>query len=479
MPNLSKLRVFIKLLALFVTLVSATPSLGRVQSHDAYLRENTSDSLLKKAEIPQSIRQVAQASSIRIQDDQASSQKQWKNHIRSISSDRDGLDSAQLRRISKKETAFTDSLIFVSKRYQETLNRYLEAALNQSSKESLDHFQAICKEQVSKHREELDKKMPALQDSLYTFTVLQYVGQLENDLLTSDKKFTPSDEVKALLVAATDKPEWSFTTSYSSRAVWQGLDQNDGKGSYSISAGYDHPSGFSATVSLLGLVGQQSVFDRTTLSASYQTELFKKLSVTGSYARYFYNDDSPELSASITDELSLITVYENPVLTPAVSVSYAFAGAGNDVFASLAIDHGFWIDNVFGGVMQIDPTVRADYALLESVTNQYALKISKLIGTRLSGKTLSSVSTSSSAFAITNYDFSLPVTYRYGCLELTPEITYTIPVNTSRFTNELNLVLDIKRRSGAGSEIIKRFQKAVEVNGSPIFYFSMSLSLIF
>ncbi|NTV46746.1 MAG: hypothetical protein HGB11_09590, partial [Chlorobiales bacterium] len=396
MLNQKKLGLFIALIAIFVMAFSIPSSYGSERSYYSYPKKSISDSLQKDIESPQTIQRVAQVTSSRIEEEQANKQKLWIEFKQSLSLDKEGLDSLRLTLISEKEAALTDTLAFISKRYQQTLVRHLESALAPSSTEPLNRFQAACQGLLSKHSEELDKKIPALQDSLYTFTVMLHVRQLEDSLLATDRKFSPSDNMKWLLSSVmAARPEWSFTTSYSTRTVWQGLDQNDGEGSYSITAGYDHATGISASVSFMGLVGQEIVFDRTALMLAYQTEFFKKLSVTGSYSRYFYSDDSPQLTSSITDELSLLAAYVNPILTPAISVSYAFAGDGNDVFASLAVDHSFWFDDFFGCVLQIDPTIRADYGTLESVINQYALKINRVIGTRLSKDALSSASSSS------------------------------------------------------------------------------------
>ncbi|NTV45301.1 MAG: hypothetical protein HGB11_01965 [Chlorobiales bacterium] len=460
-----------KLAAVFVLILAGTfSSYCNAQGGHHLFNNPSADSLLVASEKRKAVDSLAGDATAQIKAGHTKKMSQWGEFRQSLYQDKEMLDSAQRRRFTEKETALTDSLNSVSAHFQHALNQRLAASLHEYSDETVTRFQAYCLNTVDKHEKALSQTMQTFQDSLYTFAVTLHVQQLESQMVDADKRFSLSDKFAGMFgPRVKPSPQWSFSTCYSTRTVWQGLDQNDEKGSYSITAGYSHPIGISASISLTGLVGQEIVFDQTTLALAYQIELFDRFSVTAGYSHYIYNNDSPQLTSSITDDVSLLAIYDNPILTPQASLTYAFA-ADNDIFASLQVSHSFWISNVFGGVMLIEPAISANFGTLESVSREFEIKLKRMAGEPSSRVMISSSSSSSSAFLITNYDVILPFSITFGSLTLAPELICTIPVNTERVTNSLNLVRD----NG-----VKKISKTLTPDEDPLFYFSISVSLSF
>lgn len=447
---------------LVLAFISFFPSQSNGQ-HKPYLSNKLpSDSLLSAQR--KAMTHLAHEASVQIAGIQKEKMGQWFEFQQSLYQDNEKLDSAHSKLLAEKKSALTDSLYTVSSSFQQSLNHHLEDALADTSGDALKRFQAYCLGVTGKYDGAVSQKTRLLQDSLYTYAVMLHVRQLENQVVDANDPVSLSGDLVEMYGTGEKHPsQWNFSTSYSTRTVWQGLDQNDGKGSYSLTAGYFHPVGISASISLMGLVGEEIMFDRTALSLAYQAELFKGVSVVAGYSHYFYNSDSPQLTSSISDEVSLLAIYDNPVLTPQVSLTYAFSD-DNDVFAAIQVSHGFWINNVFGGVLLIEPAVIANFGTLQSISREYQVKMKRLAG----GYSVSSSSSSSSEFSITNWDFVFPIAFSSGILTLTPEIVFTIPVNTERITNSVEFVR---------VNNVKKISRTLTPDDSPIVYFLISLSV--
>lgn len=257
----------------------------------------------------------------------------------------------------------------------------------------------------------------ALQDSLSAFVESLFIAQSDKrSLLTSDYK-----EILNRAVFA-EEPTHQFDVGFSfqSRSVWRGIEQNNGQGSYGFSATYQHRLGFFGSLQGLGLQGQGKRIDQFTFNFGFQRQWSENFTTSIAYSRYRYDDSSAQVRSSINSDLSLWLSYDTPFFTPSISLGWLFADENTDFICSWEVSRGFSFPSFLSGELLLLPGISAEYGTLTSTQIR--------VGRNRAGQIRNDISTSS-AFVITNYNFSFTAIYSLHGFSIIPELIYTIPIN--------------------------------------------------
>lgn len=112
------------------------------------------------------------------------------------------------------------------------------------------------------------------------------------------------------------------------------------------SLSYSHRSGFSAGLGA-NLVKESKKFSVDNISANlgYSKTFFEQLSLGASYA-YGHYFSSAQIASTESNTASLSGSWSNSILTPSLSVSYAF-GQASDFLYNAGLSHDFSFDGVF------------------------------------------------------------------------------------------------------------------------------------
>lgn len=253
---------------------------------------------------------------------------------------------------------------------------------------------------------------------------------------------------------------FSVRSGYQSRSAWRGIDQNPNGGAYSFSATYQHRSGVFVSASLVGLEGQAQVFDQLTLSAGLDWEVFDDLLTSAAFSRYWFSDASAQARSSIQSDLSLWVSYSNPVVTPALTLVWAFGDSSADFFCSWELSRAFSLPPLFSGRTLLVPSVSGEYGTI-SLVRAFATR------SRRNPNPQTRVETSS-PFVLTNYNVSLAAFLSFESFSLVSEFVFVVPVNASSFTFTVS-----------GPNLSRPVSRSIQQGGKSFGYVSMSASWAF
>jgi hypothetical protein len=302
------------------------------------------------------------------------------------------------------------------------LEKTIQAQPLSKAKEAAQAFIKTAKEDFATFTETFSDSSNTLRDSIYSYAEAQLGSQTDAVQDAKDSTAAASEAV-----SAPDRTS-SFTvgTTYSSRSVWQGIDQNNGNAVLTPALIYKHWTGISASLSSSRLDGQAIPWGQTTLGLGYDLDVTDHFAIAFGVDHYIYADSSLPKS-TIKNDVSLTLTYETSILTPALNATYGFAKPKGNPSLSLQASHSFDVEKFLGGSLSVEPTVLGNAGTLNGITfKSQKVKLAN-------GKTvIRKVALANSKFNITDYDLSLPVTYSIGIFTLVPEPVYAIPVNDAK-----------------------------------------------
>ncbi len=261
-----------------------------------------------------------------------------------------------------------------------------------------------------------------------------------------------------LLEKTTPTHRFSFSTAYQSRSVWRGIEQNSGKGTYSLSGLYQHWSGVFLSASVLGLQGQPHLIDQASASLGLDYQPFDNLLVSLAYTRYHYSDSSVQVRSTIHSDLTLWLSFQTEWLTPSVTLIWAIGENTNDFFCAWEISRAFFIGQFSSGRFILLPSISAEYGTISIIR-----ALTRRTGRNSEPQTRIE---RSSPFVLTNYTFSLSLLYRIGNISIAPEFLFVVPINVSSLT--LTAV-------GSGN-FSRPITRTFEQGGKSFGYFSVQVS---
>lgn len=241
----------------------------------------------------------------------------------------------------------------------------------------------------------------------------------------------------------------NFSLTYSSQAIWYGIQQNVfarnetdvvSSGVLSLSGTYTHPIGVWGGLEVVGLFGQSPFLDQLTLSLGIEQTIFDRLTIGAQYSRYFYSANSVQFSAFISDNLGLYLTFVNPIVTPSVNVNYGFAQGRNVLFLTLSGSHTFTVEPFFGGVLFISPSAYLDFGSLVRYTLQVERQAQLPQRSLLRGRRMPEFAlqrTASYTFMPLNATLTVSLSYALGNFSLSPALSLALPLNTPNYTLEL------------------------------------------
>ncbi len=362
-----------------------------------------------------------------------------------------------------KLTSVADMFLKRQSRALDSAKKAFQSQPFSKIKEPAAEFLESEQELLDTFKSELSDMSDVFSDSLYDVAEAMLLAKTED----IDPALLNAEKSNAIAASLADEipddapfPQWSISTTYQGRAYWRGIDQNDQNASSYTDITYTHPIGLYASVGVTGLFGQSNFFDQLTLSAGYQKAIAEKLTVVLSYSRYFYDQNSVQVRSAYTDNLGATVSYITPIVTPSISFNYLFASGGGDAFLSFLLTRSFFIDDVLGGTISIDPSASLDFGTLQSITQR-----ATVIQQRNQPPRVQPTARIDSRFVITNYNLSLGVSYLVGIFAFTPELSLTVPVNVSTVT-----IVNPLRPSQTRTE---------RVETPPAFFLTISASVMF
>lgn len=321
-------------------------------------------------------------------------------------------------------------------RITSSLDAALGACLNRERKfvqqevqtfnDALRHTSPTIRDSVLSHARSIYfKRQRLLADTILTIqdslsrAIEMFVVRL-SDRQTS----SPTFDYKSLLaqLAESQVPTHSFDIgfSYQSQSVWRGIDQNNGKGAYSLVATYRHQIGAFVLGQVLGMQGRSPSIDQVSLGVGFERELFDRFLASLSYTRYFYSDSSVQVRSSINSDVGLRISYTLPWITSSATLIWAIGGDNDDLICSWELSQPFAFRNFLSGDLLLIPSLSAEYGTVSSV---------KAVARRLRNGRITRSVAESSPFVLTNYNFSLSAIYTYQMFSFIPELIYSIPIN--------------------------------------------------
>ncbi len=382
----------------------------------------------------------------------------WKDLRNDILLDTSLLSRAEIETILRVSSSLDAALNACLKRERERVQQEAQTfndAMKQRSPAAQDSA-------LSQARSVFFKRQRALADTIL-WSQDSLSRAIETFFLSASDRRTSSatPDYKSLLeqFSNVQRSPHSFDAgfSYQSQSVWRGIDQNDGKGAYSLVATYRHQIGAFVLAQALGMQGRSPFIDQFSLGVGFERELFDDFIASLSYTRYFYSDSSIQVRSSINSDVGLRFSYSLPWMTSSTTFIWAIGDAQNDFICSWELSQPFAFQNFLGGDLLLVPSVSAEYGTVSSV---------RAVARRLrNGRIVRNVS-ESSPFVLTNYNVSLSAIYAFGALSFIPELIYAIPINVPSLSiTRMNLT-----PSGSVTNVFNQ-------QASAFFYFSTSLYL--
>jgi hypothetical protein len=173
-------------------------------------------------------------------------------------------------------------------------------------------------------------------------------------------------------------------------------------------------------------------FNKSALSSinagvGYNFDLGYNIS-TGIGYSYTYNISKKELLASAPNDLSWNLGWDNPVISPSLSLDYSF-GSTKDFSAGLDLSHSFTINHIFcsSDKFSIPISVSTTFAS----ANFYQAYVSKNQIKSKKTKTTVDPNAVDTSFGISDIALSASLSYQFKNFSLTPAVTYQIPFGSA------------------------------------------------
>jgi hypothetical protein len=373
------------------------------------------------------------------------------------------LSSARRERASVAASVQHDSVFgFVARRLAKAYRTHDSLATrNATRKLSSQNFFIYAKENLNAFRTDVSQHILQGRDSLTLFVEMLYDEQRNDTSTVMQNLVLESYDSPVAIRQKSREPTHTFTVSYGydSRVVWRGLVQNGDNGAQNFSIDYMHKWGFTAAIGASDLFGSTDFIDQYTISIGYQRRFFENLNLNAAYSYYQFPQSSQQIRSAITSDVSASASYDNDYVVPTVSFTYSIPAsdsADGDIYASFELARSFDFEKFLGGSLSLTPSVLAEYGTVNAVT--------VLINQRRRR------AETSSAFAITDYMFSLSVMYSYRFLSFLPSLSYVIPMNTDR--------LQLQAAQDTPPSLRQRATPLLPPTGN-VFYFSLGAMVSF
>ncbi|MEI6185001.1 MAG: hypothetical protein WCP65_05680 [Bacteroidota bacterium] len=253
----------------------------------------------------------------------------------------------------------------------------------------------------------------------------------------------PADTTKKDSTDEQEKPKVSFfqpKLTYLSNSVYSGRKDSATVSYLSPGIEYSNKSGFNASASASYLVsGATHRFDAFSVGAGYDFKITKKWSAGISASKDFYNDSSQAINSSSKGSLSADMSYDLDFIEIGGSSEVLFAST-NSYSAGLTLSHGFEFGKEDTAVWTITPTLKAGYGTQDFIHEHTRTKVKrKNQAANVKDGIVTDIVSGSKAFAVLDYEFSLPISFEANNWAFSFTPTYALPVNPTTTTTRTTI----------------------------------------
>ncbi|GAB3590179.1 hypothetical protein [Hymenobacter daeguensis] len=220
-----------------------------------------------------------------------------------------------------------------------------------------------------------------------------------------------------------DVPKRSFSAAlgYGSNSTYFGRSQAVAFPYLTADFTYTAKNGLYASVGLYNLLNTPTALDETDLSVGWDHDFGQTLDVSVSYARFFFPTNSQLVKSNVNNAVDAALGQDWGAVYSRLSATYLFGKSTSkgDAFLTLENSRSFEIPHVLGAdnYLTIEPLVS-----VAAGTQSFAeAALDKRHGT--------SKVRNVRRFSVVDYEFSVPVSYTVGKLELAAGWRYVVPVN--------------------------------------------------
>ena len=231
------------------------------------------------------------------------------------------------------------------------------------------------------------------------------------------------------------KSSFKIGISYANNNVYLGRSDTVKTTIFSPNAKYTFANGIFISGNLSIIPNEAKKLNGGEFSAGYDHDFTDNLSAGLSYSKLFYNVNSTQVGAGISDVFDGNINYDfGDVLTATFNGDYNInrKGTGNDVLLNFGLNHDFASKGVFGSndMIIVSPTVSVNAGTQNFYNNFFVrrrLKNAQLLAAQT--KLLTQYQAQLSQFNLLDYEFSAPIEYRNNSFIFTLIPTYSIAKN--------------------------------------------------
>jgi hypothetical protein len=239
--------------------------------------------------------------------------------------------------------------------------------------------------------------------------------------------------------AKNDEPTRDFIIGLDmgNNRVYKGVKQQEQQQLYvSPSASYYAKKGFFITFAGYYLTNTTYNFDELDGTVGWDFNLFKKqLKASISYSKYVFNANSPDVNASLTNNVEFYLKKKFSWIKTKLAFDYSY-GTATDFYIKLDNSHSFDWDDVFtkDDELSFIPKISLTYGTENYYRNVVKQKVKKTTKAQTDAlnKELDKEVTQ---FVFTSFDLTLPLLYSIGNVDIEPAFRYSRAFNQPKSLN--------------------------------------------